>query len=1851
MERGFKDILLRYIESNSEGGEVGISLQKENIFINEINENITHPFVYLEGDWEKYVTSIKYKPITENLFDEGFSIEKRGEVNINSYGSLKIDLLYGKSKFTKDSYRRYDEDKPVSRVIKDGFNAEHELQLHMEGDIGRRLTVYIDHDSDKSDNHYVMRYRAIREEEVIREINAGEIDINLEKSKYVAFDETSMKGIGIDVALKKENLRIRAFGSVSRGETEIEIFRGNASPSYIRLSEYQYIRNIYYQIEPFIRYDNRISIPSDGEVLNSVVVTSSPSNPEIYTLYPVNIEPSGFEIYIDDKNPQNNYNAIRLTLDNCYYSKLISGIDYKINYATGLITFIKNIPENANIFAVYWLKDRSTADPCALSPGSSNHPGGMFSGKNFVFIKYGYSLDETHGDDVNGDGRINRDIYEIRSFYNIGDRQLLEDNFRILFYRENTLLPKSDVAKLGKYSVDYTNGIVEFHLREPFRQLLDMNDADVIYSEKQQTNAYLSSIYKIRIDYYREARSFQLKHFNIIPESVRIRINGLEIAPSLYSLDYTSGFLEFIDPNNPLIGPKTEIEVKYEYLPFNSQSKSFSGGIRGDYRVNRSLDVGGTLLYTRESGDDVIPNIGSEPEQTLVFEGDTSLHLGEARLKRFINNITGIKPKSVPVEIDCYAEYARSYKKINTFGKALIDSMEATDEIVPLSLSEKDWWLSSMPIGLAQDNRGILYYYYYRDPFHPDTLRGIDFIPYSVSYSIKPGPYNVAIGHIPDSIQPLETQRSLVLNFDFSTGDCIPIVTPMPSAMAVDFSGLQYVEIWYRAEGVSGEVDFCIDIGRINEDSDDDDLLDTEDVNNNGFLDYDPSAGIEEDIGYQFDGNVQTIIGTGPKLSQITMGDGALNSEDLNRNGILDKDEHVITLPGVFTTPSSAISIDGSNTDWENIRIYLDRDRIDDSQIEILKQVESLRLYLLRNSAVKGTIYINSIRFVSSSWRDDSGSLRITKVDTLNDADYRAESYISLVNNNYESLYGDKNDVELSKERETALQIEYDNSTGSASRKFLRPMDIRFYKTMNIWFNFREFSIGDSITLKIGSSEDDYYEYGFSMDYIGIWREIRLKLKSGSNGDVEISNIAGNPDMKRISFIEIGISGVNSGKFWVNDMYVSEPEMLRDSAYWYEGKISFKRPLYISDIGTPVLSDFIIKYIGKGHGYNFNTIGKTMDDIREKSNEVFSSINILPNWRVQLNFSVEDSITDSFNEEVHEESRGETEKKSLLFESDFVSDKYIFPSIKLIYKQDIYDNLKERYISDFRINAHTQNQVYTPTLVLQNRINSKLWGNITTTIVMDAFFQEEDIGRNSVEKGLGELEQFISLNEVEKRQKGGAQIRADYQNSFLFFKPSVNSSTHEIVELKGRMDENDMEILSEVDGGFHLPFVYNKDFKFVGRDKEIGLSFGLRKLTLISPELRLVFNYIEDNFSDYDDSERIISDKYIRSKDANTLVSNRLDLPFAFNKIKGMEFFRNLNISYSRSIFFQEIDVPYEGEGTSSLDEDYGIRRVYNGFADICMNPFDFPPWYPFMGRGNFANGRDYAYRKFNREINYTNGSSAIDYNNNLRLIDNIGVSSTLDFRWIVLNFGMGLNQVSERQNIYGTPQQVVTVSDNLNIIIDLMQIFNFWFFRPNVIGMPYHSASVNAGYDFSRNMIITSNIEEDTHSPNMGIIFKWDRTSLSLNIGMDYRLRKRREYISTDESKRSKSDDIYVTNMQIIDSFKERERGYNFSILYETDVQLIYNLFSNLYELESLPIISLEYSLLLNRYDYSDTVSPEPYDQHLIIGKLTMDLHKNIQGGLSARWALERFRNRDTNGINREIRSYEIGFSLTLLF
>jgi hypothetical protein len=1804
--------------------------------------------LYRTGDWTEYI--LKKQNSSEYFYDE-----TKDKDIFEMEGNFSTGFLYGKSHFTDKKYRLSDIDTPQSQVIKDGFVPTTDFRMLLQGHAGKRLTVYIDHDSKRAnqdENKYIVQYRAVRDDEVLRELNAGDVDVKVAKSKYAIFESKAEKAYGIDMTFRKNNFEIKGFGSVAKGSNEVEQFRGRSATGSMTIAEYQYIRDTYFQLEPYRRFDNitnpsSISFPAAYSSL--ITFTSKPADSYSFSPYSVSIESGTVEVWCDDQSGTTKNGIYPNPPGGGAYVKLAEGADFTINYATGEIVFLKSIGAQSKIFVGYRLSGGVTAssDPAARTD--------VIPGKIFVFIKYGTQIEEDtahdgSGSDKNNDGRINHDIYEIKSRYYIGDKNILPDNCSLNLYRDNKYLTASDMRVLGRFNLDYQNGILAYYLREPFRSVLSTEDATRIYGA-YQSRVYESSHYSQKTEYYRSVNSYQLRHTHIISGSITIKVNNILVSPSLYTVNLLFGIVEFPNSGNPVIGESTQVEISYQYSSQGTMTQSFVGGFRGDYRVNESLSVGGTLLYSQQGSDNKVPFAGEEPTRTVVFEGDSSLNIGPSKFGSIASAVTGEKIHDLPLEFNGYAEYARSFKNTNTFGKMMIDDMESASDIAAISLSEKDWILSSMPSGYT---RGLLYYKYYRSPSATTTLHNENFSPYSIDYSAKPGPYNIQGGHNTYSNREMnEGRRSLVLDFDFTSSNCVSTAVRIDKK-ETDLSALQYVEVWYRAAAGSGDVDLSFDIGSINEDSDGDGVLDTEDQNHNGYLDIDPNSNLNEDVGYMFnpsDGSPATRVGGGPRLNSNTIGDGVLTTEDLNGNGLLDTIERVVTFPSTKAFKDNDISYSPltvalSDTVWKSTRIYLRKNSLSDSDIQSLAHSWSLRINIKKGTSISGKIWIDSINLVSAKWgnvkiddisNDDPDRFKTTVVDTINDSDYRNHSFLKEKRSLYESLYGDMSSADLNDAKESSLSIKYNlsGSTGSISRKFLKAVDLGYYKTLAIWLDPREVVAGDTMTLRIGSSDSDFITYTFPIDYSGFWQEITFRLKDGSSGKYSATSITGNPIFSRIKYIRFDIKSTGSGTIWVNNIMSLDPQNTSGSAYWYEGTIKSRRPLYITSSGTPIASNIMISYVQHRHDAEYSSPGRTDDGLYERSREIKTACTILPHLESFASFVYNETAADSFNEKFSSELRGHAANGKYLFQIEYGSTSLFIPSVWLTYSNEAKKKSAEDFLQEegSKYISSSKNKIHSPRLAIEEKIVDFFGGRWVLSIISDNTYQLKTDKKDGSD-----------IDEVQKegRQRNDFRFKLNYEIGFLSLSPELNMLNNEITQYVGKSSTN--EIAGDLNGSFHFPFLGNPDnFKFSERNVSGSLKMATRDIQKVSPSIIFGMRYLQNNFYDFNESEKSTHQDYSRQHGAQSASIAEINIPFTFYE---PVFFgcRSVSISYSRKMNFDETFVPYEGESKGLFNERYGITNFISNAGSKAYNLINFYPGYFLSGRGSFARGRDNMMTTLNNPIYYKSGDKA-PYSNSLKLMENFSVSPVLKFKNIDLVFSTGFDHLCERSSVESVPGQQFTINSKEELSLDILGLF----LSENSSGSSKkRGLRFSEEYGFSRTMLLTSNIREDRHSPGSGVTFFWNDSVIAVKGSFDYRFRKTFEYISSDPTKRNNKDDIYFNAMSKT-VISEKNIGYMTSIKYETDLLFLYNFFSSLYALTGNPRISLEYEFIKNKYDYKTTVSPEPYDRYLFTSKLSLDIHKNIKGGISGRIALEKWYNRETKNLYREVFSYELGGQITL--
>ena len=175
--------------------------------------------------------------------------------------------------------------------------------------------------------------------------------------------------------------------------------------------------------------------------------------------------------------------------------------------------------------------------------------------------------------------------------------------------------------------------------------------------------------------------------------------------------------------------------------------------------------------------------------------------------------------------------------------------------------------------------------------------------------------------------------------------------------------------------------------------------------------------------------------------------------------------------------------------------------------------------------------------------------------------------------------------------------------------------------------------------------------------------------------------------------------------------------------------------------------------------------------------------------------------------------------------------------------------------------------------------------------------------------------------------------------------------------------------------------------------------------------------------------------------------------------------------------------------------------------------------------------------------------------------------------------------------------------------------------------------------------MIITQNVLEQKNSLSLGISLTQNDSLYRIKIGVDLINRKTHDYIK-DEGEDAK----YYANIGET-KLDSKERSWNFNAEYSTGLLILYDYFSKYYPLHSYPILKLSYGFTLNRYDYRFETEPEGYDSHIFSAELLLDIHENIKGSINGKCSLEKWRERETGMVNREIISYELSFSLIVIF
>lgn len=872
-------------------------------------------------------------------------------------------------------------------------------------------------------------------------------------------------------------------------------------------------------------------------------------------------------------------------IDSLYYKRMVEGVDYYLNLTTGELTLTNSL-------------DRGTSLVVRYTKGGS------------LFTTNSYS--EIGVDDSTGDRFLYlwRATANFSQYIHYGYYQLGYNNFDPTRGFNLAVVYTSDKTKVAPFqftSADYTlsaaNGIIRFNNVFPFP-----DDLGGVY-----TNAYdpgtANSTYMMIITFYNKINSYQLD-YGIITGTERVYLNGKLLPSSDYTVLNATGELMF--NNQSLINENDVVEVYYEYKPFWSGSQKIGIAARADWKPSNIFNLGSTVIYNISQHDAGAPSITATPEGVFMADLDGSVNI--ARLFKLSDDF----------EINLKSEVAISVRDPNTVGYAIVDDFESTGETYSFSKAEYRWILCAPDFNITNmdyTNRGQLLYKDYRDYALDGSYNLLNYS-YNLSadkikdYSFKPGPYATLGGHLNAADYPSVSQSSLIFDYDFRQGgNWVGAAYSLAGPSGVDLSEYNQIVLWVKLQGDengdsryddsgSGSVELFIAVGGMNEDAD-----------GSGVLQYEIDRA---QAGYPFHNYLnQNIVDTYVGRGRQGGGDGYMQTEDLNGNGILDTNRNSVVFPGNGYTDISNATI--SQGDWTQITINVRS--LSAAQISTLQHATSLALYIKNKNGTKGRLLVDVIDFKKISWKEkyvdgvkavDSPVIMGDSLSVYNNPQYSANRFYDVQSTDtnvqervriFEKLHGPRSVSEALQYNERSIGLTYhlansvfDTNTGMGGmngmlvKRNTAAYDLSKYKHLSFYIYVPDvdengvslkFS-GDTFTNEnfvfiAGSSDNSFYKWKIPLSSvaknqwhlvnINIFNGLTLQVDNQSFSGFEQPEVTGFPNLVDVNYLQMGVEinsvneVTNNGVVWVDEMYANDDESEFGVAYYVSPTFEYKKPI------------------------------------------------------------------------------------------------------------------------------------------------------------------------------------------------------------------------------------------------------------------------------------------------------------------------------------------------------------------------------------------------------------------------------------------------------------------------------------------------------------------------------------------------------------------------------------------------------------------------------------------------------------------------------------------------------------------
>jgi len=857
-------------------------------------------FMHFVGEYLRSVTEFTYQRIwaTANNYQKGFNVSDLDRAKLKyrtmmSKGGGKgadegiipnfqlpkdseIKISGGKTVSMGYSREKYPQSYNYGQTGSQGnIEMEQKLQVQVEGVISRKTHVNIDYDDtreNESRNKISVVYKG-DEKEFVQEAAFGDLVMSMPSTEFLSYS-SSRAVFGGKVDVKKGPFKLLSIASREKGRTEKETFTGGKEFTVNRINDTSYSRRKFYVVNAYGQKEgdetkyffNNKKIMVDtgtGQPYLAVFVWDGnnkhdPNESNFYKITAYRYDDLDYnyndhEVKVDTEDP----------VKSIYFKKLTLGVDYTVDIDSGIISFTSARTDGEYVVVAYIIADDNNNKLYPI--GYTNDY--QYDTNNMKIIKR-----ETETE--------NYEYYELHNVYSLGAMEIDRRNFVLKMMDTNNSekdennTPYLQVYGLDKNKdfvvddefIDYDSGILHFPDSLPF-------DYDGNRSVEGEDAYEPETVHKMYIYVEFEAvRSIYILRPNIIPGSEEVRVNGhLLIRDQDYIIDYDSGYLEFI---TELINePDATIDITYEYSSMFGETSKTLAGTRAEFGLGEDSNLGFTYLgeWSSKPKFGEIPSIDNPPTTQNILDSNIKLYYHPKFMTSAVNLLPLVKTE-YPSTLSIESEIARSFLNPNVVGLANVDDMEGTKIAPTFPMRAGAWQPSSPPdaregITFNEENRILL-------------SRGEDYIPQSDISSdyTNDFTYVLKLGNLPNEPGKFE-------NPDRWGGICRNISTYGTDYIEKEYKYLEMIA-WFPSDA-NGRLH--IDLGEISEDSDSNGEIGTEDLNipPNGRLDQ------GEDVGWKFDNTDPTKTDPpGNDTEIVGAGNGYLDTEDFNLNGILDKSQN-----------------------------------------------------------------------------------------------------------------------------------------------------------------------------------------------------------------------------------------------------------------------------------------------------------------------------------------------------------------------------------------------------------------------------------------------------------------------------------------------------------------------------------------------------------------------------------------------------------------------------------------------------------------------------------------------------------------------------------------------------------------------------------------------------------------------------------------------------------------------------------------------------------------------------------------------------------------------------------------------